>query len=399
MIYDIILIGSGPANLFAAMEIAQNTDQKILILEKARRLNDSRNVSLGWLGASSRSAATLFMEPGFGGEIDDADVFAAFHQRLKEYTDGKVKILKPKLLRRTVKHITDAGIDVFEPATIQMTEDRTIKLGDFLYQSLKRCATVLHKIEINSIVKTNDAFHINTNDGEYVGKRVILGMGRGGPRWLKSITNNLDLEFEQDSFDFGIRLEFPYKSMEECLSKSSHFSFKFGDYKTTAPVVNGTVETEEIGEVRISNGRIINSHKSVNTNIGILKRFQSNNAEEDLYRLVEIVNVLCDGQLLREPVNKLLTSTSVASPVPEFDSLKDGVQKLVDVFPSLQTRCAVYAPEARLNTNRYKLSQSWQSGIEGLYIIGDMSGRTRSFVQAACSGLLAAKHIIERGSK
>lgn len=396
MVYDVILIGSGPANLFAAMEMTRGTNLKVLILEKARRLNDSRNVSLGWLGGSSRSAVTLFMEPGFGGDIEDVELFDLFYERLKEYTTNKLKITKPKLLKRTVRSLTDAGITVIEPASIQLTEDRTIKLGDFLYQSLKKTATVLHKIEISGVFKHGDGFSVETNDGVFKGKRVIFGLGRGGPRWLGEVETNLDIEYEQDSFDLGVRLEFPYQSMEECLSKSSYFAFKFGCYKTTAPVVQGTVETEEIGDVKISNGRIINSHRSVHTNMGFLKRFNSDKAEQEIYRLVEIVNVLCDGQLLREPISKILSSKSVISPVPEYDSLKEGLQKLVNVFPDLEKKCAVYAPEARLNTNRFKLSPSWETGIDGCYIVGDMSGHTKSFVQAACSGLIVAKDILEK---
>jgi len=34
-----------------------------------------------------------------------------------------------------------------------------------------------------------------------------------------------------------------------------------------------------------------------------------------------------------------------------------------------------------------------ETAMNGLYIVGDMSGHTKSFVQAACSGINAARHI------
>ena len=121
-------------------------------------------------------------------------------------------------------------------------------------------------------------------------------------------------------------------------------------------------------------------------------------AERELYRLVEIVNVLCDGQLLREPVSKLLTGKSIVSPIKEFEHIREGVAKLVSVFPKMGKRCTLYAPEARLNVKRYNLSPGWEStDTAGLYIVGDQSGRTKSFVQAACSGIQAAHDILEEG--
>ena len=393
MIYDLMILGTGPACLFAAMELAKNTDLKILILEKARRLNDSRNVSLGWLGGSARAAVNMFLEPGFGGEITDPEVFNTFEERLKTYSSIKYKPSKPKLLKKTLLRMEEENIEVKEPSTIFFSEDKMIKMGDMFYKELKLKTTVIHKIKATKFYKEEDVFHIETNNGNFQAKKCILGLGRAGGQWLEEINSEMVPNFEESQFELGLRLEFPIQSLKECLSKTSFFQLKFGDFKTTIPSVGGTVETEELGRLRVSNGRLINSHKGYYANMGLLKTFKTDDAEKKLLRLVEIANVLSDNQLLKEPVSRLLTGKSVLSPIPEYDSMKEGVAKILQAFPTLKRRCSLYAPEARLNTVKYSLSPDWETNIEGMFIIGDMSGKTKSFVQAACSGLQVAKKI------
>lgn len=394
-IYDVILIGSGPANLFAAMEIIEKSKRKtVLILERARRLNDSRNISNGWFGGSARAGINMFLEPNFGGTVADTRTIDMFTRRLHKYSTANIKISKPKLLKRTIRRLEACGFQIDEPTTIPFSEDKMIKLGDFFHRELKQHATVLHKLNINAIHRVNGHFEISTNDGIFKGHNLLLGAGRGGAKWLQSIEHNLKLEHTNDSFDLGVRLEFPTQALQELFSKTPYFRLKFNKvFKTTVPTVQGAVETVETGDIKTSNGRSISATRNYTASMGLLKKFQSEDAHNEVYRLAEIVNVICDGQLLKEPINKLLTGNSVISPVAEFNSLSEGLRELTHQFPGLLQRCFVYAPEARLNAIQFKLSDSMESEINGLYVVGDMSGHTKSFVQAACSGIKAARHI------
>jgi len=392
MLYDVILIGSGPANLFAAMELVNSGDFKVLVLEKARRLNDSRNVSNGWLGGCARAGTDLFLEPGFGGKIEDKSVINTFVERLSEYCDVRQKVSKSKILKKTVKRMEDDGISLQEPDSIRLSEDKIIKLGDFFYSQLREKATVLHKTDIYAIEKDDSHFIVRSNQGCFEAKNIVLGAGRGGAKWLEGI-KAFDLTYSQSAFDFGVRLEFPSLHLAEILDKTNAFRVKFGDYKTSAVVVHGSVETEEINHIKVANGRQSSLGRSYLCNMSFLKTYKSKDAYSEVYRLAEIVNILYDGQIFRESIQRVLSESCAVSPLEEFKSIREGLQELVRIFPKLSTKCIVYGPEVRLNAAEFNLSASFESDVKGLYIVGDMSGKTNSFVQAACSGLLAAENL------
>lgn len=390
-IYDVVFIGSGVANLFAAMELSKK--KKVLVLEKARRLNDSRNVNTGWFGGLARAPLNAFFEPGFGGEITNVKTIALAQKRLEGYLGSELRVSQPKVLRKTVQRLEESGISVFEPKTASLTEDKMNKLGQLFYKHLKEHSTVLHKITIESIHYVNNHFEIQTNDGLYKGLTVCLGVGRGGSSWIEEIEHNLDIQSSQKSYQFGLRLNTAIKTFQELFSKTPYWQLSFDDYKTTVPTIQGLVEAEEHGVLKIANGRGSSQMKHYMCNFGLLKTVQSETATAEAARLVEICNVLADGQLLKESVFKIMSGQSVLAPIPEYHDLRNGLQKLISQFPNLLHHGEAFLPECRINSTRYELSENFESGTPGLYIVGDMSGKTKSFIQAASSGLLAAKNI------
>ena len=59
----------------------------------------------------------------------------------------------------------------------------------------------------------------------------------------------------------------------------------------------------------------------------------------------------------------------------------------------------VFGPEASLNVRKYKISAAGETTASGFYMMGDVSGHQRSFVQAAISGLRVANGIIAATEK
>src|SRR5271169_6074092 len=85
--YDVIIIGSGPAGIFAALELVKNSDLKILMIEKGSDLRDRAcpmivsdapcvqcdlcSILCGWGGAGAYSDGKLTLTSEFGGWLKD----------------------------------------------------------------------------------------------------------------------------------------------------------------------------------------------------------------------------------------------------------------------------------------------------------------------------------------
>ncbi len=394
MIYDAIIIGAGASGIFAAMHLSKQ-GKKVLMLEKARRLNDTRNTGLGWFGGSARSLVHAFVEPGFGGNITDQALLNLFVENLSEFSDSNLKVVKSKISAKQVELAAVKGFLVDQPNTVVLNEDKMIKMGDRLYLHLKENITLYHKVEITSVKKEKDLFVVEGLDAKFKGRKVLYSMGRAGQHWLVNHGDCLVPSYEQSSFDFGIKLEFPSGAMKAWggSSKTPFFRFRTEDgFRTSIPSFSGTVETEETNHVKIANTRNTKGSSSTAT-ISLFRTFKTPDALNQVYRLTEICNILADYQTYRESGSKLLGGNSMFSSLPEFGLLRSDLVKFVDLIPEMKPRLVIHGPEARMNPLKFKVSAGMETDIKGLYVIGDMSGHTSSFAQAAASGLAAAKAI------
>src|SRR4051812_35040465 len=89
--FDVVIVGSGPAGSLAALELARFSGLKVAVLEKTKRLHDTREVANGFMGGSSRSDVRLFLTPGFGGEIRNQHLFPDVLEVLERFGKKRVR--------------------------------------------------------------------------------------------------------------------------------------------------------------------------------------------------------------------------------------------------------------------------------------------------------------------
>jgi uncharacterized protein len=85
--YDVIIVGGGPAGIFAAYELLCQGEHKILMLEKGNDISKREcpikkdglqcrhckpcSIVCGWGGAGAFSDGKLTLTPDFGGVLED----------------------------------------------------------------------------------------------------------------------------------------------------------------------------------------------------------------------------------------------------------------------------------------------------------------------------------------
>lgn len=394
-VYDVVIVGAGPSGLWTALELV-GAGYSVALIEAVKRLHDTRNISNGFMGGSAKSNAYLFVEPGFGGIITDISIIERFVSHLQAHSSSTLKIVRQDLPKKMLQALDTGGVSIEQPLSIFIPSEKLSDIEWDIRKFLENHIAFKPNCTLIDVNKNKKVFELTTSTGTIWARKCVLGLGRGGGHWLKNIAKKHGVGFANNAFDLGIRLEFPNTSVRKYTQKSQTFRLKWGDYRTTAFSVYGSVEMENVFDIKTSNARSVQNKQTCYSSIGILKTFKAEEALDKVLNLVQIANILADGQLIKEPVSRILNDKSVLSPLPEFTSLKDGISKFLEIFPGIEKNCYLYAPEARLNTLKFEVSQHMEAQVPGLYIVGDMSGHTNSFVQAACSGMMAARHITSK---
>jgi len=91
---------------------------------------------------------------------------------------------------------------------------------------------------------------------------------------------------------------------------------------------------------------------------------------------------------------------NIKSKIPDHiaESLCEFIYKIDEISPIIYENTIVYAPEVKFLIKPIKIDKkTFQTDINGLYVIGDCSGYTASIIGASLSGMLCGKNILENG--
>jgi hypothetical protein len=456
--YDVIIVGAGPAGIFAALEISNLSDLRVLILEKGkdieRRLCPVKGRDLhctycspcalvsGWGGAGAFSDGKLTLSPEVGG-------------RLKEYvgheaTEELIRYADAIYLRfgapAKVYGVGD-GVEVLKQkaamAELRLTPVPIRHLGtEHCYEVLKRVRAYLgSRMDIRVGVA---AGRILVEEGQVRGVRLstgeellcdylIVAPGREGADWLAHEAARLGLELEHNAVDLGVRVEVPASVMEPLTnllyeSKLEFFSKTFDDrVRTFCMCPSGEVTMEfTAGDdpVITVNGHSYADHKTDNTNFALLvsTRFTEPFKEPIAYGryLARLANLLGGGVLVQRlgdlldgrrstvaRIQRGLVKPTLEGATPgdlsfvlPYRYLKDIMEMLTamdGLAPGVASRhTLLYGVEVKFYSSRLWLSPSLETQIANMFAPGDGAGVTRGLIQASASGLVVAREIVNR---
>ena len=454
--YDVIVIGAGPAGIFAGLELAEK-GYRVLIFEKGRDIaarscpKETHNtpcvnckpcdIVCGWGGAGAFSDGKLTLTTEYGGILDE---YMDKPELLKliEYVDSvygkfggsdrKVYGDEKSFAVRHLQRISAA-------ADLNLIPARIRHLGtDVNFQILTRMREHLNdKIEIRSnttvekIVVQNGAYIGVEVKGELIkSKYLVAAPGREGSEWFVDQAARLGLGMMTNPVDIGVRVEMPATVMEHITdvvyeSKLVYYSKSFDDrVRTFCMNPYGYVVTENNDGLMTVNGHSYADRKSNNTNFALLvsKSFTEPFKEPIAYGkyIARLANLLGGGVIVQrvgdlldgrrstperirrgmvEPTMKDATpgDLSLVLPYRHLVDIREMFEALDKVAPGANSRhTLLYGVEVKFYSSRLELSNKLESRIPNFFAAGDGAGVTRGLAQASVAGVVVAREIIQR---
>ena len=456
--FDVIIVGGGPAGLFGAYYLAENSDLSVLVIDKGlpplkRKCPIKENgcikckpcnilCGIGGAGLFSdgklnfihklgKTDLTQFLpESEAKNLIDETElIFNRFGM------DGKIFPTDMERAKQIRKEARKSGIDLLIIKQKHLGSDNLPAHIAAMAEYIENSGVVFHHLEEakDIIVEDGSIAGLITDKGTYRSKNIIMAPGRVGAEWIGQLAKKNKIDVSQRGIEVGVRVEVHNEILQDLCSVIYDPTFfirtsRYDDQtRTFCTNFGGFVALENYQDFVCVNGHAYMDRKSDNSNFAFLSKVVLNDPVEDNQAYGESIGKLATligggkpilqryGDLKRgrrstwnrvrnsyiDPTLKNVTCGDIAMALPEriLSNIIDGLQQLNQVLPGVANdETLLYAPEIKFFATQVDTDNNLETDIKGLFMAGDGPGVAGNIVSATATALIPAKEIISRYS-
>lgn len=443
--YDVLIVGAGPAGLFAAYEISKKSNLSFLVIDKGKapleRQRTKEDIMCGVGGAGCMSDGKLNIDPYIGGDLKELFDDEKLAYDIIDYVDNifvefgapaeiKLDLEKTQQLQQRA---SQAGIKYIPIRQKHIGSDKLPHLINLMKLEIEKKGKFLLNTQVKDIITKDSQIKgiILENDEQIKANHVILAPGRSGNEWFNQILEKHNLGIQFNPIDIGVRVETNYEVFKDLTDinydpKIHIYTKKYRDFvRTFCTNPKGFVAVEGYNGFVGVNGHAQKDEKSNNTNFALLNRVYLTSPQENTLKygksIAQLATTIGGGKVILQTLGDLKNNRrstqsriqksfvnptlkdytpgdiSMALSHRVTENILEALKMLDSIAPGINSDSTLlYAPEIKYHSIKAKHNKDLMSSeIINLYFAGDGTGLTRDITNAAATGIFVAQNIIK----